>query len=255
MGLPHQLTEVCEPCMENKQCASKFKTKEYEYHPLDLLYMDVVGPIHPETPAGQRYFLLVLDHATKTSLIYLMSSKGSTGKYARLAINVLEQKASGNKRVKAIRTNLGQEFLGNKLAKFLLERGITHEKTAGYTPQQNDAERLHRDCCGFVPQTAFSTAAYWFVRDVGSLLKSGSAENRQARTRRPPPCGWSFTPYPPRYGGNKREREVSLISGGAPIGGLVSMGYGISEDSESPIPIHVGHANPETSTRLRARGQ
>jgi len=51
MGLPHQLTEVCEPCMENKQCASKFKTKEYEYQPLDLLYMDMVGPIHPGTPA------------------------------------------------------------------------------------------------------------------------------------------------------------------------------------------------------------
>jgi len=74
-----------------------------------------------------------------------MSSKGSTGKYARLAINVLEQKASSNKRVKAIRTDLGQEFLGNKLAEFLSERGITHEKTVGYTPQQNDAERLHRD--------------------------------------------------------------------------------------------------------------
>eukprot|EP00963_Diacronema_lutheri_P007771 scaffold671_cov394-Pavlova_lutheri.AAC.1 len=145
MGLPHQMTETCEPCMENKQIATKFKAKDYQYQPLDLIYMDVVGPIHPETPAGQRYFLSVLDHATKTSLIYLMSSKGSTGKYARMAINVLEQKSAGGRTVKAIRTDLGQEFLGNKLADFLSERGITHEKTAGYTPQQNDAERLHRD--------------------------------------------------------------------------------------------------------------
>jgi len=145
LGLPHQMKEPCEPCIENKQSATKFKTKEYEYKPLDLLYMDVVGPVHPETPAGQRYFLSVLDQSTKTSLIYLMSSKGSTGKYVRLAINTLEQKAANSAKVKAIRTDLGQEFLGNKLADFLSERGITHEKTAGYTPQQNDAERLHRD--------------------------------------------------------------------------------------------------------------
>lgn len=145
LGLPYQMKEVCEPCIENKQTATKFKPKEYEYQPLDLLYMDVVGPIHPETPAGQRYFLSVLDHSTKTSQIYLMSSKGSGGRYARLAINTLEQKSANGARVKAIRTDLGQEFLGNKLAEFLAERGITHEKTAGYTPQQNDAERLHRD--------------------------------------------------------------------------------------------------------------
>ena len=145
LKVPHTMTEICEACMENKQTANKFKSKEYKYEPLDLLYMDVVGPIHPETPAGQRYFLSVLDHATKTSLIYLMSSKGSTGKYAKLAINVLERKAGGNKKVRAIRTDLGQEFVGNQLAEFLSERGITHEKTAGYTPQRNDAERLHRD--------------------------------------------------------------------------------------------------------------
>lgn len=145
LKVPYQMTEICEPCMENKQSATKFKKKDYEYKPLDLLYMDVVGPIHPETPAGQRYFLSVLDHATKTSMIYLMSSKGSTGKYVRTAINAFEQKVAGKRTVKAIRTDLGQEFLGTKLAEFLADRGITHEKTAGYTPQQNDAERLHRD--------------------------------------------------------------------------------------------------------------
>lgn len=145
MELPHNMTEICEACMENKQSATKFKSKEYNYQPLGLLYLDIVGPIQPETPAGQRYFLSVLDHNTKVSLIFLMDNKGATEKYAKLAINVLEQKAGGKYTVKAIRTDLGQEFLGRKLGDFLAERGIAHEKTAGYTPQQNDAERLHRD--------------------------------------------------------------------------------------------------------------
>ena len=63
-----------------------------------------------------------------------MPTKGLTGKYARRAINVLEQKAKGGKRVRAIRTDLGQEFSGRKLADFLSERGIEHKKTAGYAP-------------------------------------------------------------------------------------------------------------------------
>ena len=145
LGLPHKMAENCNACVENKQTATKFKPKDYQYEPLDLVYMNVVGPIHPETPDGHRYYMSALDHATKTCLVYLMPTKGLTGKYARRAINVLEQKAKGDKRVRAIRTDLGQEFLGRKLADFLSERGIEHEKTAGYAPQQNDAERLHRD--------------------------------------------------------------------------------------------------------------
>ena len=145
LQLPHNMTESCETCIENKQSAAKFKSKDYQYEPLDLLYMDVVGPIQPATPAGQKYFLSVLDHGSKTSLVFLMSKKGSAERYAKLAINILEQKANQNRKVKAIRTDRGQEFLGRGLADYLAERGILHEKTAGYTPQQNDAERLHRD--------------------------------------------------------------------------------------------------------------
>lgn len=145
LQLPYKMNETCDACMENKQSATKFKSKLYNYQPLDLLYMDVVGPVHPTTPGGQRYYLSVLDHSTKTAMTYLMTEKGETGKYAAAAINTLERKAGNQLKVKAIRTDQGQEFMGRKFADFLSERGITHEKTAGYAPQQNDAERLHRD--------------------------------------------------------------------------------------------------------------
>ena len=145
LQVPHKITETCVTCIQNKQSARAFKPKSYNCRPLDLLYMDVVGPIHPPTPGGHRYYLSVLDHSTKTSLIYLMEGKGQAGKYARAAINTLERKSAEGSKVKAIRTDQGQEFLGRKLADFLAERGIEHERTAGYAPQQNDAERLHRD--------------------------------------------------------------------------------------------------------------
>ena len=145
LQVPYKITDTCETCIANKQSATKFQSKAYDYKPLDLLYMDVVGPIHPATPGGHQYYLSVLDHETKTSLVYLMEAKGQAGKYARLAITTLERKSNHAYKVKAIRTDQGQEFLGRKLADFLSDRGIAHERTAGYTPQQNDAERLHRD--------------------------------------------------------------------------------------------------------------
>ena len=47
-------------------------------------------------------------------------------------------------KVKAIRTDLGTEFITKELQIYLQDRGRVHETTAGYTPQQNAAERLHR---------------------------------------------------------------------------------------------------------------
>eukprot|EP00963_Diacronema_lutheri_P002830 scaffold220_cov678-Pavlova_lutheri.AAC.1 len=145
LKIPYQLKETCKTCIENKQSARKFQPKAYDYEPLDLLYMDVVGPIYPTTPVGHKYYLSVLDHSTKVSMTYLMEEKGEAGKYARIAINTLERKTKPSRRVRAIRTDQGQEFSGRKLRDFLSQRGIEHERTAGYAPQQNDAERLHRD--------------------------------------------------------------------------------------------------------------
>lgn len=145
LNLPHKMDQVCESCATNKQTTQKFKPKNYDYRPLDLVYMDVVGEIRPETPGGYTFYLSVLDHATKYGLVYLMNSKGQAGKYAKQAINHLEKIVQSNFKVKSIRTDRGQEFQGSDLKQFLSEKGILHELTAGYTPQQNDAERFHRD--------------------------------------------------------------------------------------------------------------
>ena len=59
-------------------------------------------------------------------------------------INTFEKIANPGYKVKAIRSDLGGEFQSSQLQNFMKDRGITHETTAGYTPQHNAAERLHR---------------------------------------------------------------------------------------------------------------
>ena len=144
LNLPYKVNEPCEACITCKQTAAKHQPKQYTLQSLDLVYLDVMGPISPETPAGFTHILSVLDHSTKFGMTYLMTSKGEAGKYTKQALTSLE-KLSGGTKVKAIRTDRGQEFLGSDLKTFLDERGIVHELTAGYSPEQNDAERFNRD--------------------------------------------------------------------------------------------------------------
>ncbi|GFQ63864.1 hypothetical protein TNCT_15521 [Trichonephila clavata] len=48
-------------------------------------------------------------------------------------------------KVKAIRSDIGGEFIASILTDFFVERGIIHERANIYTPQQNGAsERLNR---------------------------------------------------------------------------------------------------------------
>eukprot|EP00963_Diacronema_lutheri_P002902 scaffold228_cov437-Pavlova_lutheri.AAC.8 len=60
------------------------------------------------------------------------------------SISTFEKIAKAGCKVKAIRTDLITECIPKELQMYLQDRGIVHETSAGYTPQQNAAERLHR---------------------------------------------------------------------------------------------------------------
>lgn len=50
MDLPYKTAQPCEACMTCKQLEARHCPKHYEYKPLDLVYMDAIGPILPKTP-------------------------------------------------------------------------------------------------------------------------------------------------------------------------------------------------------------
>jgi len=52
LGLPHKLDGACEACIKAKQTARPYHPTEYNLEPLDLVYMDLMGPM-PETMARQ----------------------------------------------------------------------------------------------------------------------------------------------------------------------------------------------------------
>eukprot|EP00963_Diacronema_lutheri_P003311 scaffold280_cov391-Pavlova_lutheri.AAC.13 len=143
LGLPHKLDCPCTPCIQAKQCSKPYRPSGYKYAPLNLLHADLVGPMEVESISGHRYYLSIYDQGSKASQVYLLPNKSSAVGALMEGIHTFE-KVSPGQTVKAMRTDQGSEFVNAELKKFLQSKGIAHKTTAGYTPQQNAAERLHR---------------------------------------------------------------------------------------------------------------
>lgn len=143
MGLPWKMTKECEVCPKAKLNRASHKPDSRQWQPLDRLSMDLIGPIQPETLGGQRYVLSVIDACTKACKVYLLPSKDAASGYAKEAVSWFEQQSGA--KVKAIRTDNGSEFVEREFTAWLRERGIVHELSAPYEPQQNGmVERLNK---------------------------------------------------------------------------------------------------------------
>ncbi|CAI7832828.1 unnamed protein product [Closterium sp. NIES-53] len=105
--------------------------------------MDVCGPMRHASKGGARFLLVMLDDATRMSWTRLLKAKGDVTKVIQEW--VLEVCDDDKKRIKAIRTDGGGEFVNAELEKWMKSKGIKHDVTTPYTPQQNGAaERLDR---------------------------------------------------------------------------------------------------------------
>jgi transposase InsO family protein len=128
--------------MHGRQTASPFKsTQNTCSKPLEVIHMDLMGPIDPETPEGYKYALVILDEFTEYSFVVLIKSKSDAAKEATYILTALQNQQDC--KVQFIRTDNGTEF--NGLFKFCREHGAVHQKTAPYAHQQNGKiERLNR---------------------------------------------------------------------------------------------------------------
>jgi len=62
-------SSVCKQCQHGKQTRVKFKTKEHSTtKPLEIVHVDVCGPMRTTWLKGERYFLLFLDEFTRMTL-------------------------------------------------------------------------------------------------------------------------------------------------------------------------------------------
>ena len=139
-----QKAAVCEPCILAKHHQAPFPTSKREStEPLELLHMDLCGPMPVPSLGGSKYVATFLDDFSKLSIVRIITYKSETTTTVREVLHLLENQAK--RRVQAIRTDNGREYVNTELTQYLKSRGILHQTTVPYTPEQNGtAERLNR---------------------------------------------------------------------------------------------------------------
>jgi transposase InsO family protein len=140
-------TLVCEPCILGKQTRESFpkeSVSKESTEPLQLVHMDVCGPMPKASKGGNKYLATFLDDYSKLSVVQPLKKKSNIATVTEGVLARLELQTG--KKVKVVQTDRGGEYVNEEMTTLLRKRGIMHRKTVGYSPEQNGSiERLNRD--------------------------------------------------------------------------------------------------------------
>ena len=136
---------LCVGCLHGKQHRLPFPAAESRRASdiLGLIHSDVCGPMKNISLGGAKYFITFIDDKTRKSFVYFLKSKDEVFEKFK-EFKALVENQTG-KRIKALRSDNGGEYVSNAFSKYLKAHGIHHQKTVAYTPEQNGvAERANR---------------------------------------------------------------------------------------------------------------
>ncbi|UYV71048.1 hypothetical protein LAZ67_8001527 [Cordylochernes scorpioides] len=140
-----QNMDTCQVCIQAKHPRTPFKPVLYPQstRPLDLIHIDLIGPIQEESIGGAKYVLTLVDDFSRKIFVEFLSSKLETFDIIRSFIEEIEKEKEI--KVKQLRSDNGKEFTNHQMTQYLKGKGIKHQLTNVYTPQQNGiSERYNR---------------------------------------------------------------------------------------------------------------
>ncbi|CAI5962244.1 unnamed protein product [Closterium sp. NIES-65] len=110
---------------------------------LAVVHIDLCGPFRVAAKDGSLYFLLLKDRKTRYVWVKPVTKKSDALPAFVQWLAVAERQTK--KLVLMLRSDRGGEFLGKQFTDFVNGKGIVHDLTCPYTPQQNGmAEREMR---------------------------------------------------------------------------------------------------------------
>lgn len=111
--------------------------------PLELLHMDLIGPVPVQILGGSSYTLVVVDDFSRYTWTEFLKEKcDAFASFVALCKRIQTQQETS---IVYIRTDHGKEFQNSEFVEFCEANGITHNFSPPYTPQSNGVvERKNR---------------------------------------------------------------------------------------------------------------
>ena len=137
--------ECCPDCLAGKQVKSSHKSTSLPFtlRTLELLHIDLMGPMQTESLGGKRYALVCVDDFSRYTWVKFIHVKSETLKVCQILFLQLQREK--NTGICRIRSDHGREFENKYFTEFCENEGIFLEFSAPLTPQQNGVvERKNR---------------------------------------------------------------------------------------------------------------
>src|SRR3954463_9412350 len=143
-SLDFESFDTCEPCLMGKMIKIPFSgIMERATDLLEIIHIDVCGPMSVSTGGGYRYFLTFTNDLSRYGYIYLMKHKSEMFEKFKEFQNEVENHR--NMKIKFLRSDRGGEYLSYDFLTHLKASGIVSQLTPPGTPQRNGvSERRNR---------------------------------------------------------------------------------------------------------------
>jgi len=133
---------VCVPCVEGKMARSPHHRSTTTTTKCDWVHTDVDGRLRASL-GGSVYLVTLMEDSTGLITTTPIKSKGMVPDFLKTRIRQLETLAGLN--VKRVRHDGAKEYVSRDRQAWYEDKGITSEKSAPYSSQQNGkAERANR---------------------------------------------------------------------------------------------------------------
>ncbi|KAM1789190.1 hypothetical protein ACFX11_039377 [Malus domestica] len=155
---------MCSSCLEGKFCKLPFSlSTNKSVKPFAVIHSDLWGPSPFVSIDGYRYYVIFVDECTRHCWLFPLINKSDVfTTFVAFYSFVLTQFATV---IQTLQSDGGGEYVSKVFQSFLLAKGITHQLSCPYTPEQNGlAKRKHRhiiETTVTLLQTARLLASFW----------------------------------------------------------------------------------------------
>nr|GEZ00892.1 retrovirus-related Pol polyprotein from transposon TNT 1-94 [Tanacetum cinerariifolium] len=149
---------LCSSCELGKAKRKSFhsKTTPSSKRRLQLLHMDLCGPMRVASINGKRYVIVIVDDYSRYTWTHFLRSKDEIPEVLIDFLRLVQRGLLAQVRI--VRTDKGMKFLNKTLHAYFASEGILHQMSVAQTPEQNSVVKRRNRTLVEAARTMLSAA-------------------------------------------------------------------------------------------------